>query len=72
MNSDQSEKGIVRIDKASVEWTDSKVETTFDQPVDLLPNGWIHFPGTGQYYPDHEIEKVVDLEKEPEGSNHVF
>lgn len=62
---------VCRIEQANVYWRDPEVGTSHEQPVELLSNGWIHFPDTGQYYPPRDVEKVIDLDKEPKGSNHV-
>lgn len=44
-------------EEARIEWTDPDIAIELCEVV-ILPNGWVHTPETGGYYPPHEVCEV--------------
>lgn len=49
---------ITRTIDGRVHWTDDEVES-YRGKVELLENGWIRIPETGNYYPPTEVVEVT-------------
>lgn len=63
MPTEGQEGATVRIDHGRISWVDDEVGTTVGVPVVILPNGWIHTPETGCYYPPTEVLEVSAYER---------